>query len=50
MPKIGALIASRLALLEQAISIWTAAYGDIEKNVPGDSGQLRLQLNALARR
>ena len=42
------LTASGLALLEQAIPIWTAAHGDIEKNVPGDPGQLRGQLNALA--
>lgn len=42
------LTASGLALLEQAIPIWTAAHGDIEKNVPGDPGQLRGQLNAIA--
>jgi DNA-binding MarR family transcriptional regulator len=44
------LVASGLALLHHAVLIWTAAHADIEKNVPGDSEQLRLQLNALARR
>ena len=44
------LTASGLALLEQAIPLWTAVHADIETNVPGDSGQLRLQLNALVHR
>jgi len=47
MPRIGALIASRLALLKQAISILTAAHADIETNGLGDPGRSLRQLNVL---
>lgn len=40
------LTASGLALLEQAIPIWTATHGIIEQTI-GDADGLRMQLNAL---